>query len=149
MAISPPLDILSEVAGAADPTRYQAAAQRLLTGASPADGAGFDDAFKAANAQPTVRGSDIYAMRTSLRTDAVMSSEARTEKTHQEFEAYILQTFIESMMPKDAENSFGKGTAGAVWKSMMAEQIGAQISKAGGIGLAKSLFTVRKADAQP
>jgi len=147
MAISPPLDIISEVAGAADPARYQAAAQRLSTGASPVDGASFADAFKAVSTRPAVGGADVYAMRTSLRTDAVMSAETRAEKTHQEFEAYILQTFVESMMPKDAENSFGKGTAGAVWKSMMAEQIGTQISKAGGIGLAKSLFATRKAGA--
>ncbi len=149
MAISPPTDIISEVASAADPARYQAAAQRLMQGPSPAEGASFDDAFKAALARPMAGGSDIYTMRTALRSDAEVTAASKAKKAHQEFEAYILQTFVESMMPKDAENTFGKGNAGAIWKSMMAEQIGAQISKAGGIGLAKSLFAERKTSAQP
>lgn len=145
MAISPPSDIVSEVASAADPARYQAAAQRLMQGASPADGASFDDAFKAALSRPMAGGTDVYTLRTALRSDAEVSGASKAKKAHEQFEAYILQTFIESMMPKDAENTFGKGNAGAIWKSMMAEQIGAQVSKAGGIGLARSLFADRKA----
>ncbi len=34
---------------------------------------------------------------------------------------------------------YGKGNAGGIWKSMLAEQIGTQIAKAGGIGIAKML----------
>ena len=68
----------------------------------------------------------------------------RCGKAHQEFEAYILQTFVESMLPKDAENTYGKGNAGSIWKSMLAEQIGGQLSKAGGIGIAERLLNARK-----
>jgi flagellar protein FlgJ len=140
MAISPPSDIVNDVARAADPTRYQAATQKLLDGAPAADGASFDDAVKAASSQPLMAaGADIYTLRNSLRNDAEALSATKAKKAHQDFEAYVLQTFVESMLPKDAENTYGKGNAGSVWKSMLAEQMSAQISKAGGIGIAKYL----------
>jgi hypothetical protein len=146
MAISPPSDIINDVARAADPARYQAAAQKLLDGASAVDGASFEDAVKSVAGQPLMTsGADVYTLRNSLRNDAESVSAARAKKAHQEFEAYILQTFVESMLPKDAENTYGKGNAGSIWKSMMAEQIGAQISKAGGIGIAKHLLGPRGA----
>lgn len=145
MAISPPSDIINDVARAADPTRYQAAAKRLLDGASAVDGASFDDAVKAASGQPLMAaGADIYTLRNSLRNDAESTSALKAKQAHQEFEAFILQTFVESMLPKDAENTFGKGSAGSIWKSMMAEQIGAQISRAGGIGIARHILDTRK-----
>ena len=34
----------------------------------------------------------------------------------------MLQTFIQNMLPKDAEAVYGKGMAGDMWKSLMAEQ---------------------------
>ncbi|WP_114943995.1 rod-binding protein [Microvirga calopogonii] len=141
MAISPPSDIINDVARAADPARYQAATQKLADGASALDGASFDDAMKSMAGQPLMApGADIYMLRNALRNDAESTGAAKAKKAHQEFEAYILQTFVESMLPKDAENTYGKGNAGSIWKSMMAEQIGAQISKAGGIGIAKRLL---------
>ncbi|MBQ0824762.1 rod-binding protein [Microvirga sp. HBU67558] len=144
MAISPPSDIVNDVARAADPARYQAAAQKLLDGASAVDGASFEDAVKSVAGQPLMAsGADVYTLRISLRNDAESAGAARSKKAHQEFEAYILQTFVESMLPKDAENTYGKGNAGSIWKSMMAEQIGAQISKAGGIGIAQHVLGTR------
>jgi peptidoglycan hydrolase FlgJ len=139
MAISPPSDILSEVARAADPTRHQAATQSLLQGASPLGGPSFEDTVREVSARPMSSGADIYQIRNSLRSDS-QSAAAKAKKTNQEFEAFVLQTFIESMLPKDAENTFGKGNAGSIWKSMMAEQIGAQVARAGGIGIADHIL---------
>ncbi|MBM6580001.1 rod-binding protein [Microvirga sp. BT689] len=145
MAISPPSDIISDVARAVDPARLQAASRKLTEGASPVEGASFDDAVKAASEKSLMMsGTDIYSLRNSLRNDAESTGSAKARQAHQEFEAYILQTFVESMLPKDAENTYGKGNAGSIWKSMLAEQIGAQLSKAGGIGIAEKLFNARK-----
>ncbi|EAU41515.1 hypothetical protein FP2506_13819 [Fulvimarina pelagi HTCC2506] len=55
----------------------------------------------------------------------------------QEFESFALRSFVESMLPSEASNFFGSGTAGNIWRSMMAEQIGEQITRAGGIGIAE------------
>ena len=149
MAISPPSDIVNDVARAADPARYQAAAQKLLDGASPVGGASFEDAVKAAGQPLMAAGADIYTLRNSLRNDAESVEAAKAKKAHQDFEAFVLQTFVESMLPKDAENTYGKGSAGSIWKSMMAEQIGAQLSRAGGIGIAKHILGAPKVSVTP
>mgnify|MGYP003127960065 FL=1 len=43
------------------------------------------------------------------------------------------------MLPTEASNYFGEGTAGEVWRSMMAEEIGNELAKNGGIGIADSI----------
>jgi len=140
MAISPPSDIISEVARAADPTRYQAATQSLLQGSAPVSGASFEDTVRSFSSRPVGVGADIYQIRNSLRNDAESAAADKSRKANQEFEAFILQTFVESMLPKDAENAYGKGSAGSIWKSMLAEQIGTQVAKAGGIGIVKHIL---------
>ena len=55
----------------------------------------------------------------------------------------MLQSFIQSMLPKNAKHVFGKGTAGEVWKSMLAEKLGAEIARSGQVGLAKRLAAGR------
>lgn len=144
MAISPPSDILSEVARAADPTRYQVATQKLLTGASPVGEASFEDTVRAMSSRPVGGGADIYQIRNSLRSDAESAAAVKSKRASQEFEAFILQTFVESMLPKDAENTYGKGTAGSIWKSMMAEQISGQVARTGGIGIAQHILGEKK-----
>lgn len=57
----------------------------------------------------------------------------------EKFEAFVLQSFIQEMLPKDTENVFGGGLAGEYWRSMMAEQLGGVMAKGGGIGIAKYL----------
>ena len=54
----------------------------------------------------------------------------------EEFEAFVLQNFIEAALPRDAESVFGRGTSGTFWKSMMAEQLARELSRSGGVGIA-------------
>lgn len=56
-----------------------------------------------------------------------------------QFEAFFLQSFIQSILPQDSAEVFGEGTAGEVWKSMMAEKMAMQFAEAGGIGIAKMI----------
>lgn len=56
-----------------------------------------------------------------------------------QFEAFVLQSFIQSMMPEKASEIYGEGTAGEVWKSMLAEKMAKQIAEHGGIGIAKMI----------
>lgn len=144
MAISPPSDILSEVARAADPMRYQAAAQSLSRGTSPIAGSSFEETARAAFTRPIGSGADVYQIRNSLRNDSEFVAAAKSKKATQEFEAFVLQTFVESMLPKNSENTYGKGSAGSIWKSMMADQIGTQVARAGGIGIAEHILNVKK-----
>jgi Rod binding domain-containing protein len=48
----------------------------------------------------------------------------------------VLSSFVESMLPQSSEAVFGAGSAGQIWKSMMAQQIATQLAKSGGIGIA-------------
>lgn len=57
----------------------------------------------------------------------------------QKFEAVVLSTFVQAMMPKNATSVFGEGLAGDMWKAQMAEKIADQISRHGGIGIAARL----------
>lgn len=54
----------------------------------------------------------------------------------QKFEGFVLRSFVESMLPSDNSSFFGTGTAGKIWKSMLAERIGDEMAGAGGIGIA-------------
>lgn len=149
MGINPPTDIVSEVARAADPMKYRAAADRLSQMAGAASPTEFGDVFSATMARsPNALSLDPYTVRTTFRNETTLSGTGKAGAAYQQFEAFILQSFIETMLPKEAESVFGKGTAGGIWKSMMAEQIGTQISKAGGIGIAKKLLAAHPPSAE-
>ena len=70
---------------------------------------------------------------------ARMKEARSTPEAYRQFEAFVLQSFIESMLPDGAEHVFGKGTAGEMWRGMMADQLGEALAKGGGIGIAESL----------
>lgn len=132
MAINPPSDIVLDVARAADPARRQAAADRLagLAASGAAESprfAGIVEGMQAANAGCAPR---------SFSSNAAGN---KAPDAYRAFEAFFLQSFIQSMLPKDAEATYGSGTAGNIWRSMSAEQLGQTIAEAGGIGIADRL----------
>lgn len=57
----------------------------------------------------------------------------------QQFESFVLRSFVETMLPQENTSFFGTGTAGQIWKSMLAERIGDEMAKDGGIGIAELL----------
>ena len=65
--------------------------------------------------------------------------EARKAPPLEKFEGFVLRSFVENMLPSSESSYFGKGTAGEVWRSMLAEQIGNEMAKNGGIGIATSI----------
>lgn len=133
MAISPPSDLILDVAKAADPMEIRQAANRLKSMAADASGAGFNLAYDTAKAGvPADAGIDLF--RPGGRAEAP-SQKSPAEK----FEAMILTQFVETMLPKDAEMVFGKGTTGEIWKSMLAEQVAGQLAASGGVGVADLL----------
>ena len=60
----------------------------------------------------------------------------KTPDAAQKFEAFVLQSFIQEMMPETAEGVYGSGIAGDFWKSMMSEKIAEQVAERGNIGIA-------------
>lgn len=57
----------------------------------------------------------------------------------QKFESFVLRSFIENMLPSQNTAFFGTGTAGNIWRSMLAERIGDEMASAGGVGIARML----------
>jgi len=52
----------------------------------------------------------------------------------------VLQTFIQNMLPKDGAAVYGKGMAGEMWKSMLAEKVAGVVAERGGIGIADRML---------
>ncbi|QPC85413.1 flagellar biosynthesis protein FlgJ [Mesorhizobium sp. NBSH29] len=122
MAISPPSDIVLDVARAAAPASIEEARAALLRrGGAPYSSA--SASFDAGN----MRGTSGNA-------------NAAVPKTFVKFEAMVLQTFVQEMLPKQTEAVYGKGMAGDMWQSLLAQQLGDVIAERGGIGIAKSLL---------
>jgi len=151
VAINPPSDIILDVARAADPLQYSAAVQKLsrIGGAAAADPA-FDlllDSIDAAQAfEPqfdSLPAQVVDWTRADLRGQLApfdpRSAAASAMAPARQFEAFVLQTFIQSMFPKDANHVFGEGIAGSYWSSMLAEQIAGQMARSGGIGIADEI----------
>jgi peptidoglycan hydrolase FlgJ len=130
LAISPPSDIVLDVARAVDPTDIEAARAAL---AKRANGVG--GAFSVDMAASVDAGS-ILSRATADKAAAGADPAGKFKK----FEAMVLQTFIQNMLPKDTEGVYGKGLAGDMWKSQLAERVADVMAERGGIGIAKSLL---------
>ncbi len=68
------------------------------------------------------------------------SAKAASPESFKRFEAMVLQTFIQNMLPKDGAAVYGKGMAGDMWKSLLAENIAETMSERGGIGIADRML---------
>ncbi|ORE97985.1 rod-binding protein [Aurantimonas sp. 22II-16-19i] len=115
---------------AAEATGESFSAAMATARGSAAPGAGAGSA--SAGASP-----DAPQAETTIRP--LVKHEARKAPPLEQFEGFVLRTFIESMLPSENSAFFGEGTAGSIWRSMMAEEIGNEIAKAGGIGIADTI----------
>jgi peptidoglycan hydrolase FlgJ len=153
MTVTPIPDLILDVMEAADPVAQRVAAGKLER-ASSACGEEFAMAvsrkIEAGALERTVASEQAVG---GSRNDAIDGSGHATiikkvdndRAVYRKFEAFVLQTFVESMLPQDASEVFGKGTAGTIWRSMLAEQIGNEMAKGEGIGIAKQLAKARYA----
>ncbi len=152
MSISPPSDIILDVARAADPERYRVAADRLarIGSASASEKMDFAAIFGAltGSSAPSARP-DLNAqaqsvadrlVRAEWHGNSANSGPVSSEKAQRDLEGMLLQNVIESILPKDSGGLYGGGVAGGMWRSVLAEHIGTQIARSGGIGIAAHLF---------
>lgn len=120
MAIATQNDIVLDVIRAVDPAAAETARARLASFAAPAGGATFEAAVPV--------------------PDASAQAKSPNADTFAKFEAVVLQTFLQSMMPSDTESVYGEGIAGDMWQSMMAEQLANVMAERGGIGIADRIL---------
>jgi hypothetical protein len=108
-------------------THRTRAAARLFTAAVDAK-AGSPVASTPADVVPEAGASRVYR--------GSKTGELSPEK---QFESFMLRSFVEEMLPSENSAFFGDGTAGNIWKSMLAERIGEEMAAAGGIGIAEMI----------
>ncbi|MBC2887552.1 rod-binding protein [Ochrobactrum sp. CM-21-5] len=134
MAINPPSDLVLDVARAADPHAYRLAAERLKSMSS------ISGSMVASAA--TRSGDDSFAsFSDSLGAGVQVRSQPQdaANPAYRKFEAFMLQSMVQSMFTGDTTTTFGKGIAGEYWKSMMAEAMANKMADVGGVGIAKLL----------
>jgi len=146
MAFNPRTDVVLEVASAADPSRASLAAQRLneLAGANAPAADFAADVDRAAQASSTAATADAADARSRLAEAQGGPDKLAQAKT--QFEAMMLNSFVGELLPKDTSDFFGKGMAGDMWRSMLAEQVSMQIAKSGKLGLTRRLFATHELD---
>ena len=139
-------DIILGVARAADSVKLREAASRLERMGGQPTGAANASAQPDDSAPASVWSTDVrHAETPTTRSARVISPSRSTDASEQksdvyvQFEAVLLQNMIEAMLPKDSEALMGSGTAGTMWKSMLAEKIAAEIARTGTIGIAKQI----------
>jgi hypothetical protein len=154
MTVAPVQDLIVDVMTAADPASQRLAASRLerMTPATEREFAATVDqkieaaALERSQAAPEDgTGSGGGAVLGNATSAPIVRSSGGSNAVYRKFEAFILQMFVESMLPKESDELFGKGTAGTVWRSMLAEQISNEMAKGNGIGIAKQLEKSRAA----
>ncbi len=74
------------------------------------------------------------------RRSAAASPRPGDAETYKKFEAMVLQNFVENMLPKDTGEVYGKGVAGDMWKSLLADKLADAMAERGGIGIADGLL---------
>jgi hypothetical protein len=89
-------------------------------------------AAQAAAAQPSAE--QIEAAAPLLRPRFSHPPADADKKAYQGLEALLLQNVVETMMPESSE-FFGEGSAGAIWRSMLAEELGTDLAKKMDLGI--------------
>jgi len=152
MPFNPQSDVIVDVIRAADPEQAAAATRRLsdLASQTGALDAGFDVEMSRVDGR-SIRGefAGIASAHAVSRDGANLNvGSGPAARAQIEFEAMFLDNFLGEMLPKDATSVFGEGTAGEMWKSMLADQVARQVAKSGALGLGSRLFAGRAGEAE-
>jgi flagellar protein FlgJ len=121
LAISLPSDIVLDAVKAVEPSGVEAVRAALA-------------------ARRATAAAGVFSLAETGSADAAPATEAKAPEAFKRFEAMVLQTFIESMLPRDSASVYGKGVAGDMWKSMMAEKLADAMAERGGIGISERVL---------
>ena len=133
MSINPPTDLVLDVVRAANPARHREATARLTQGMTEGVSTVGRGDFAAILAK-----TDATPPAPTVALPARTASPASAAEAYEAFEGLALATMIDAALP-ESKALFGEGPGADVWKSMLAEQIGLQMARVGGIGLAEQL----------
>ncbi|MBS0253081.1 MAG: rod-binding protein [Proteobacteria bacterium] len=84
--------------------------------------------------------SNDQAATSPVQTPANDARQKKIKEVGQQFEALYLRQMLEEWLPKDSDAVFGEGTAGSIWRSMLADHMATTLSKSGTIGIAQMIM---------
>jgi hypothetical protein len=157
VSIRPPSDIVLDVANAADPASSAAATERLAkaAGDTSKSDSDFSNVMAEVEQEPPVAmaanaGAPVpiplavpaHVTASPLLTQPHFSEASQASaapgsadaKVYQGFQAVLLQNVLSMMLPESSD-FFGEGSAGEIWRSMLAEQLGDSLSKKMDLGI--------------
>lgn len=89
------------------------------------------------SALPTSSASDVLLTRTPQLPGTKVASAAKAHQAAQDFESvYLAQMLAPMFNTVEVDSEFGGGQAEETWRGIMVEELGKQIARSGGIGLA-------------
>ena len=140
MSIKPPSDILLDIARAADPAKSSAAMERLtrLAADSGVDNTQFSDILSHVD---TPRAASNAASLPALaeprfaNTQPEKTKDAAETKAYQGIAALLLENLVENMLP-ESDEFFGSEAGAGIWRSMLAQELGTNLSKSVDLGIA-------------
>jgi flagellar protein FlgJ len=141
MSIFPATDLVIDVGRAADPAKKADAVQRLER--ISVSSHGLDEIPKTEHS-PLNFPKKLSSISLSARSSPTVAISAHPDKddsavAFKKFEAFLLQTWLEVLLPKENGGAYGHDNAGGVWRSLMAEQLGDQLAKSDCIGIGRLL----------
>ncbi len=139
MAISPPSDLVLDVIRAADPAQVAAAQEQMKTNRANFMATSLAEKGAGFGATVDILNRTANAARIEATAEPVEDA-GKPPKVYRDFEAVYLTNFVQSMLPDESEEIYGKGNAGEMWKSMMAEQLGSTLAESGGVGIAQQMY---------
>lgn len=136
MGINPVSDLVFDVMRNAKPEAMRAATERLSAsagvGASREASQDFAKQLDAVAVRHAKAPSGAVQQNVALEAKASLLDQRPSVVNKQDpktqFDAFVLKTFVEAMLPKETEGLFGTGTAGEFWRSMLAEKIAEQLA---------------------
>ncbi|KZL17768.1 Rod binding protein [Pseudovibrio axinellae] len=151
MAIQPVSDLVLDVINQADPSEVSAATRALrapavvssdlpVSGPSWASKGFARFMADADNVSAVVSAKGQEGAESLTAASNRYTQSIQTDDLGEKLESAVLQTFVKSMLPKEMDTAYGGGTAGKMWKGLMAEQLANQLAKTGKIGLAEMLM---------
>lgn len=141
-------DIVLQATQAADPDKRTQAINKLRAAAEAATPAQVSNVEPQSWPEAIVQVADELALpkdgtglhgpaQVQVAVSGPIERKSVASNAAMKFEAFVLQTFIETMLPKDSDSVFGTGTSGDIWRSMLAEHIANEAARTGGIGIAQ------------
>jgi hypothetical protein len=141
MSVQPLSDIILDVANAADPAKVAAVKQRLAQASAGDFAALLGGAERApSNGWSASTKANFFSAPAGARS---VERNTAPDEAKRGLETLVAKMMVETMLPKEGAATFGKGTAGNVWRSMLADRLASELTRGKGLGLLKNVSLTR------